>query len=124
MATAISSQEHAAPVIDVDSDYGSDLDDATMSGLIAQAESQTTPIPTIAFESIEAPAIIDDHGDSNPLARLGRIRENLSKAITGIESTCRTLSSQQSAREASVEIEYDEGNRTSFSRESPRIASL
>ena len=124
MAMEISSQEHVTPVFDVDSDYGSDPDDATVSGLIAQAESQTTPIPTIAFESIEAPAIIDDHGDSNPLARLVRIRENLSKAITGIESTCRTLSSQQSAREASVEIEYEEGNRTSFSRELPRIVSL
>jgi len=104
MATANLSQNHTAPLGgDIESDYGSDLDDATMSDLISRAESQHIIPPTIiASESIEAPAILDDHGSSNPRARVGR-------AIA---------SQQRTAREASVEIEYDESNRFSFSRES------
>ena len=115
MATATASQDHTASIVDQESDYGSDLDDATLNDLASQAESQ--PTPTIVLESIEAPAITDDHGDSHPLARLARRPVYRPGAITQLDNAGRILAGQKTAREASIEIEYDESNRSNFSRE-------
>ncbi|KAK0863062.1 hypothetical protein LTR87_016367 [Friedmanniomyces endolithicus] len=97
MATAVPSQNDAASITPAEeSDYGSDLDEATVDALFS------TPGP-----DVEKPVILDDHGDSRqPVARLARTRGKLSQAITAASNAKGT---------ASVEIEYDESNRRTFS---------
>ncbi|KAK1050411.1 hypothetical protein LTR74_017051 [Friedmanniomyces endolithicus] len=96
MATAVPSQNDAASITPAEeSDYGSDLDEATVDALFS------TPEP-----DIEKPVILDDHGDSRqPVARLARTRGKLSQAITA---------ASDAKGEASIEIEYDESNRRTF----------
>ena len=100
MATALPPQDNAASITSAEeSDYGSDLDEATVDALFS------TPEP-----DIEKPVILDDHGDSRqPVARLARTRGKLSQAITA---------ASDAKGEASIEIEYDESNRRTFYRES------
>ncbi|KAK5119521.1 hypothetical protein LTR85_007621 [Meristemomyces frigidus] len=113
MASAVTTQDDAAPIASNDSDYGSDLDEATVDTLFSQAESQ--PSDSFAIPDIEEPVIVDDHGDSRPLARVARIRDNLSAAIVGLDSTCEALRPKGPKRDVSIEVEYDEVNRTAFS---------
>lgn len=113
MATAASSQDNAASIAANDeSDYGSDWDEAAVDAIVNKVDSQS------AVEVIEKPAIFDDHGDDRPLLRLAKIRDNLAAAITGLDSASQELRPKGAEREVSIEIEYDEGNRRSFSRES------
>ena len=105
-------------VLAEESDYGSDLDEATVDALLSQSESQA------AIDSIETPAILDDHGDNRPLARLAKIRDNLTAAITGLDQASQELRPKGPGRSESIEIEYDETNRRTFSRESIRPEML
>lgn len=109
------------------SDYGSDLDEATLNHLFSQSESQPTFSATTSFEvaaNIEQPVILDDHGDSIPLARLARVRDNLVAAITGLDEASDALKPKGPVREASFEVEYDEGNRNAFSRKSHMLGEV
>ncbi|KAK4548985.1 hypothetical protein LTR36_008758 [Oleoguttula mirabilis] len=113
MASTVPPQDDAAPIASNESDYGSDLDEATVDTLFSRSESQSADAVVVA--DIEQPVIVDDHGDRRPLVRLARIRDNLSAAITGLDSTCEALRPKGPKREVSIEVEYDEGNRTAFS---------
>ncbi|KAK0910008.1 hypothetical protein LTR91_018260 [Friedmanniomyces endolithicus] len=97
MATALPPQDNAASITSAEeSDYGSDLDEATVDALFSAPEPD-----------VEKPIILDDHGDSRqPVARLARTRGKLSQAITA---------PSDAKGAASVEIEYDESNRRTFS---------
>lgn len=99
-----------------DSDYGSDLDEATVDALFSQPEPQ--PSVGTKLGDIEAPVIVDDHGDDRPLARLARIRDSLTAAIVGLDSTSDTLKAATQPPKTSIELEYAEDNRAAFSRES------
>ncbi|KAK5138017.1 hypothetical protein LTR08_005814 [Meristemomyces frigidus] len=117
MASVADTRTHPTPVAvkleAEDSDYGSDLDEATVDTLFTQSDSQPTdPLPR---STIEAPTIIDDHGASKPLLRLARIRDDLSAVINELNSTCETLRPKGPKLQVSIEVEYDEGNRTAFS---------
>ena len=113
MASAVTAQDIAASITLDESDYGSDPDEATIDNLLSQAAPQPASLPP----NFEPPVILDDHGDSRPLARLARIRDNLSAAIVGLDSTCDSLTPKAPERKVSIEVEYDEGNRSAFSRE-------
>lgn len=118
MASAVTTSNDAAPIASSESDYGSDLDEATVDTLFSQAQSPSQPTDILPASDVEEPVIVDDHGDTRqPLARLARIREDLVAAITGLDSACEALRPKGPKREISIEVEYDEGNRTAFSRE-------
>lgn len=119
MALTTLPQNDAAPIASSASDYGSDIDEATADQVFSQAESQ--PLNSVIINTIEAPVIADDHGDDDPLVRIARIRENLSEAIAGLDSVKAALAPKKLPREASVEIEYDQSNRATFSRK--RVSS-
>ncbi|KAK1020470.1 hypothetical protein LTR33_018945, partial [Friedmanniomyces endolithicus] len=93
MATPLSPQDNAASItLAEESDYGSDMDEATVDALFSPPEPD-----------VEKPVILDDHRDSRqPVARLARTRGKPSQASTG---------ASDEKRAASVEIEYDESNR-------------
>lgn len=95
----------ASPIGDNGSDYGSDVDDATADELFSQAESQ--PMKDVVLESIEEPAIPRNESLEQ------RIKLRLSRLRAGANAD----DSEAFVREASVEVEYDEGNRVAFSRE-------
>lgn len=103
----------SSPIANNASDYGSELDDATALELLSQVESQ--PLKGLVLEDIEEPAIPEDKDE--PLhdriaLRLSRLQQSFEGAPESSERI------ERSAREASVEVECDENNRTSFSRES------
>ena len=116
MAKVANPREHPLPVTRVgqeeDSDYGSDLDEATIDTLFTPSQ----PVDTLAIPTIEAPTILDDHGPSKPLLRLARIRDDLSAVINELNNARDTLRPKGPKREVSIEVEYDESNRTAFSR--------
>ncbi|KAF7190655.1 Exonuclease V [Pseudocercospora fuligena] len=125
---------------DADSDYGSEFDDATWDEAFSQAFSQDAlpKIPRVKFEDVEEPILPqqdDSEAQSSHLrlarlrddldtaiasnsetsAQLRHIRENLTRAISGVEDTdTQTSRNTRLKRERSVEIEYDEDNRTNF----------
>ena len=103
------------------SDYGSDLDDATAFDILSQAESQ--PLKNVVLEDIEEPCIKNESLDHRATLRLSRLQES-SQSKQQITSRAEAIASQIWTREASVEVEYDESNRNSFSRASapPRSA--
>ncbi|KAK0950307.1 hypothetical protein LTR91_025766 [Friedmanniomyces endolithicus] len=74
MATPLSPQDNAASItLAEESDYGSDLDEATVDALFSPPEPD-----------VEKTVILDDHGDSRqPVARLARTRGKPSQASTG-----------------------------------------
>ncbi|KAK3110719.1 hypothetical protein LTR53_014711 [Teratosphaeriaceae sp. CCFEE 6253] len=81
-----------------ESDYGSDLDEATVDALLS-------PNPG----DLEPPVILDDHGETRqPLLRLAKTRGHLPNTLTPPHHT-------PAKREASIEIEYDASNRRTFS---------
>ncbi|CAK4024689.1 Exonuclease V, chloroplastic [Lecanosticta acicola] len=96
------------------SDYGSDLDADTWDDLFSQS-------PTV-LPSLEEPVLPRDDAEHVPTRslRLARIRENIDRAITGLDDTSRELERDGGWRAArtqqqQVEVECDEGNRGSFS---------
>ena len=117
MAITLPPQSAPAPIADDESDYGSDIDDATATQLLSQADSQ--PLKDVVLESIEEPALEDEAFEQRITARLSRLQASLDgarKSSRKIETIVRERRDWR--REVSVEVEYDEGNRASFSRES------
>ena len=100
-------QTTAPPIADNASDYGSDIDDATALELLSQAESQ--PLQNIVLENIEESTVKDDSLHE-------RITLRLSQSVHESGSRLESLVTERRMREASIEVEYDEGNRISFSR--------
>ncbi|TKA74074.1 hypothetical protein B0A55_05232 [Friedmanniomyces simplex] len=99
MATTLPPQDNTASItVGEESDYGSDLDEATVNALFF-------PPPE---DDVEKPVILDDHGDSRqPLARLARTRRKPPpQAITA---------TSDATGAPPIEIEYDESNRRTFS---------
>jgi hypothetical protein len=101
-----------APIATTDtaSDYGSDIDDETAFSLLSQAESQPLPAAIVAsIEDLPSPGH-DEAVEQRIHLRSSQLQQSDSK----IDSLIKTRRSRQ----ASVEIEYDEPNRGSFSRKS------
>lgn len=103
-----------------DSDYGSDIDDATADELFSQVESPSPLKDTSILPSIEDPGVAELEEDvftHNFSVRLAKLRQSLD----GVEESRAKLEDivQRRRREAAVEVEYDERNRAAFSRESP-----
>ncbi len=114
MALSPPSQQAAEPSIADDaSDYGSDIDDATALELLSQAESQ--PLQNIVLENIEESTVQDDSIHERTTLRLSRPQQS-QESVDQSSSRLENLVAERRAREASIEVEYDEGNRISFSR--------
>jgi len=113
MAGAATPQDNTSSMKSDDSDYGSDLDEATVDALFSQPEPQPSVGPKLG--DIEEPVIVDDHGDDRPLVRLARIRDSLTAAIVGLDSTSDTLKAAHQQPKTSIELEYAEDNRSAFS---------
>jgi uncharacterized membrane protein YheB (UPF0754 family) len=96
-----------------ESDYGSDIDDETAFNLLTEAESQ--PLKDVVLESIEEPDLKDESLEQRITLRLGRLRQSLEGARKSGDRIDSLLRERQ-RREASTEIEYQEGNRRAFSR--------
>jgi hypothetical protein len=96
---------------DETSDYGSDFDDSAFE-LLSQIESQHVKkeLVVASIEDIPLPA---EHEPQDQ-----RIHLRVSRLPQGDHSWSDDLlgSQERGLREASVEIEYDRGNRGSFSR--------
>ncbi|KAF4551470.1 Exonuclease V - a 5' deoxyribonuclease-like protein [Elsinoe fawcettii] len=115
-ATTRAAASHLATVVSHDeSDYGSDIDDDTISDLLVRAESQ--PLHAIAVESIE---------EHNPLPQVVRVpntdynspRARRTKTYIDEDGiTFEVPDNDGPLREPSVEVEYDERNRVAFSPE-------
>ena len=91
------------------SDYGSDIDESALSELVAQAESHVSSVPLL--ESIE------EHDPSPHATFLPRKRRT--KTLIDEDGVAfEVLANDGPIREPSVEVEYDESNRTAFSRQS------
>jgi hypothetical protein len=114
MAVPSLSQHNAPPPIADDaSDYGSDIDDATAIELLSQAESQ--PMKNVVLECIEEPEVKDEPLHERVALRLQRLQAPL-ETVPESSSRLESLISERRMRDASIEVEYDESNRTAFSR--------
>lgn len=107
-------QKLATTVAGNESDYGSDIDDDTITDLLVQAESQ--PLHAVAVESIE---------EHNPLPSAVRLpkqyrdspRTRRTKVLVDEDGiTFEVPDNDGPLGEPSVEVEYDESNRLAFSR--------
>lgn len=112
MAVDIQHPSQAIKDTAADSDYGTDIDDATWDAAISQAESQR--IPQIRIQDIEEPVLPDDSEPQTHSLRLARLREHLVEAIFQVDEL---QGGRRPKRERSIEVEYDERQRRSFSRE-------
>ncbi|EME42114.1 hypothetical protein DOTSEDRAFT_73024 [Dothistroma septosporum NZE10] len=108
----------------IESDYGSDLDDDTWDRAFSQSQTQRTQtqpvlsIPRIAVEEVdELEADIIPKEDETPPSslRIARIREHLVQAIAGLDKLYKPTPTRSPERAKSIEIEYDQSNRRSFS---------
>ncbi|KAI7239203.1 hypothetical protein KC330_g2072 [Hortaea werneckii] len=117
MAGAATPQDNTSSMKFDESDYGSDLDEATVDALFSQPEPQ----PSVGTKpgDVEEPVIVDDHGDDRPLVRLARIRDSLTAAIVGLDSTSDNLKAAAQQPKTSIELEYAEDNRAAFSPSRP-----
>lgn len=120
MATPTSSSNNIHTIAENGSDYGSDLDETTALDLLSQAESQ--PLRDVVLDSIEDPLLKDDGVEQQAHLRLSRWQ--CSPDVLPPEN--KTPEGGHHIREASVEVEYDEANRTTFHRacEKDRSSSL
>lgn len=100
-------------VVGHDSDYGSEVDDDTAVELLAKAESQ--PLKEVVLESIEDPIISNENLDQPANLRLLAFQSSL-YSVDESGNKIGTIVSPRKVREASVEVEYDQRNRTAFSR--------
>lgn len=111
MATMLTPKNANIAKTDELSDYGSDIDDATAIELFSQIDSQ--PLNNTVLESIEQPFIehepLEQH-ISIPLARLPQNLDSVRKSSGTVETTA-------GRRKPPIEVEYDESNRRSFTRE-------
>ena len=100
-------------VADHGSDYGSEVDDDTAVELLAKAESQ--PLKDVVLESIEDPIISNENLDEPANLRLPAFHSSL-YSVDESGNKIGTIVSPRKVRETSVEVEYDQRNRTAFSR--------
>lgn len=112
MASATSHQNNTTPIAaDNISDYGSDLDESAFD-LLSQVESHQVKKDNLlaTIEDIPLPA---EHETPDQ-----RIHVRVSRLQQGSGSWSEDLLGSQGRglREASIEVEYDEENRGSFSR--------
>ena len=118
MAVETTLTDASLSITDNVSDYGSDLDDATALDVLSQVESQ--PMRDVVLESIEKPIPIEDDSLEGRLSlRLSQIQRSLD-SVHKSQSRIESIVSERRVREASIEVEYDEKNRRSFSRTSSR----
>jgi len=108
----------ASPTATVESDYGSDLDDATVNDLLSQAASQPHVAASEAvIASIEDPVLDNAQPRVQRAVRFARTRiQDRTGATIGSISPTLKRTYTGPLREPSVEIEYDEQNRVAFSR--------
>ncbi|KAK3683154.1 hypothetical protein LTR37_020516 [Vermiconidia calcicola] len=112
MSAYSAQQDNAAPIAEKGSDYGSDVDDTTAYELLSQAESQ--PLRHVVLESIEEPLSQDDPARPH----LDSVVSHMQQSLDGVRQSSfktRSVTDGREVREASVEVEYDEGNRITFS---------
>lgn len=116
MDTTPTCQNASTSIADNNSDYGSELDDDTATELFSQVDSQ--PLSNVVLESIEEPITPkDDSLDGRVSLRLSQLRQSLDSAHQ-ITRNIEAIVSERRVRQTSVEVEYDESNRRSFSRKS------
>lgn len=101
------------PVVDDASDYGSEIDDQTAIKILSQIESQ--PLKELVLESIEEPIISNENPEQPTTLRLPPFKSSL-YSVDSFGNKIGTIVSERQVREASVEVEYEQGNRASFSR--------
>lgn len=101
-------------VADHESDYGSEVDDNTAIDLLSQAESQ--PLKEVVLESIEDPIISNEPSEEPANLRLPPAFQSSLYSEDEFGNKIGTIASTRQIREASVEVEYDQRNRTAFSR--------
>ena len=94
-------------------DYGSEIDDDTAIELLSQAESQ--PLKEVVLESIEDPIISNENLDQPANIRLPAFQSSL-YSVDELGNKIGTIASPRQVRQTSVEVEYDQRNRTAFSR--------
>ncbi|KAK4995694.1 hypothetical protein LTR66_004535 [Elasticomyces elasticus] len=103
-----------APVVDVESDYGSDFDESALTGIVASIESQPPNPPT--------PVVLETSDEDRRLPR----RAFILKPPSGTRARAQRYVDDEGVpfdvlvfdgplREPSVEVEYDEVHRTSWS---------
>lgn len=113
MAIATSYPHAIDPIAETASDYGSDIDDATAHHLLSQAESQPLT-DDIALEALPHPPVLQDDGvEQTAHLRLSHAQYSSSPRSLGHKSKAGEGEGRR-VREASIEVEYDEGNRASF----------
>jgi exonuclease V len=120
-----------------ESDYGSDIDAATWEAVFTENESQQQ-FPSFKIEEfpsfgedVPEPVIQDEPEAQTHSLRLARVRETITRAISGLTETCEQLDElevelkqdlqqppERTRRERSVEVEYDKFNRIAFTSES------
>ena len=94
----------SASIADDASDYGSDIDEATAVELFAKADSH--PLKNLVLESIEEAEPRNGSLEKRGTLRLSQQSGNNIDAVVRARQT----------REISIEVEYAESNRTTFSR--------
>ncbi len=113
MALTASQPNEVISVTDNTSDYGSDIDDETAFDILSQVESRKPSI-LASIEEVPLPAEHESLEQRIHL-RLSRLQQSLD-SVRESSSKIESIISTRQVREASVEVEYDEGNRGSFSR--------
>lgn len=111
MATTLTPTNANIAKIDELSDYGSDIDDATAVELFSQIDSQ--PLNNTVLESIEQPIIEHEPLEQHINIPLARLRQNFDSA----HKSSGTIETTAGRRKPPIEVEYDESNRRSFTRE-------
>jgi hypothetical protein len=113
MATATALPDPTTLIPDNISDYGSDFDEESAFDILSQLESQ--PAAKIKIEDIEDIPFEHEPPAQRIHLRFSRLQQSVASAL---ESSARieSIISKRQVREASVEVEYDESNRGSFSR--------
>lgn len=114
MAGPDSSKDPTAPIAaGPPSDYGSDLDDDTVTELLSQADRYSLPAASLAsFQDLQSQSQQQDPvvQDAPPALQ----RSVLLKRSIAQSDACDVAT--RILREPQVEIEYSESNRSAFSR--------
>ena len=103
------------------SDYGSDVDEATLHDLLSQAESQPLS-KTLVLESIEEYAPVP-RAVHVPNAQLSSPSDRPRRVLIDENGVpFEVLAREGPLRQPSVEVEYDSVNRVAFSRKQSCIS--
>lgn len=117
MASTDLAEHHDKTITENGSDYGSDIDETALNDILVQAESPKPP-KQVVVQSIEQSVSQDATQNRRQSVRLSRIRQPVIKTFIDEQGvTFEAEVYEGPIREPSVEVEYDESNRTAFSRE-------